>query len=428
MFIFIFTLVAFIIIFPILYFVPLGMNMKAKLFLAGLSFLLTIFALLASYLYPFWLVALMTFVILGITAYFFENRFGQLFFVKDEGDLGIVENEYSFSLDKDHGNIHKEMEGFSNKEDADIIVDLEKTDTHEMKIAILNEETDLTVNNSIEPSDEEEKIAEFADLEKEKLDLNELEEVYLDELKDFENEDSSIQEESEESTESLEEEEIILNNQSNDSLNDLEKLLSDFEEESMEKNEDVLLTNELFTDDITDVEQEDNYLEKIYESLMHEDIVEDELKESLKEVSSTIEEAETAKIELYDKIDNSEEQDELKEQVHTMSHSNLESLNALEDEITKQTKKALLETVFAEITLYQSELNTEEFEGYLEHYLQISLSDKDYYSFAKVLMEHYISTRQSLKLNQFINQIEPRFKKYPYLSSEMEYLKELSLG
>ncbi len=438
---FIFTLIAFVIVLPLLYFAPLGISMKAKMVLAALSFLLTVFTLLASSLYPFRLVALMTLLILGFSAYFFDKRFGPLLFAQVDGEEVILKNETVFSSKEDHEEVHNEMNTTPTNEKSSLLTDLEQIETQELSIEILNEETIMTVQDSIETI-EEDTITEFFELEVDEDQLDHPEEDRLAELTDHEKAFFTIEKVSEESMD-VQEEGIVLNDEVSDSLNDLEKLLYDFEEDHVETKKEERLTNELPDADITNIEQEDDYLEKIYESLLNdqEGIVEEHLIDSSKEVSSTLEQEQTRMDdELEDEFEMTRDPIEesfneewnVQEDLSTMSsdHDRLvDSLNSdMEEERLNPTKQALLKTVFAEIDLYQSKLNSEEFEEYLTHFLHLSLSDKDYYCFAKVLMEHYISNGQSEKLKQFVNKIEPRFKKYPYLSNELAFLKELSIA
>ncbi|MFP3470824.1 hypothetical protein R0J90_12350, partial [Micrococcus sp. SIMBA_144] len=117
-----------------------------------------------------------------------------------------------------------------------------------------------------------------------------------------------------------------------------------------------------------------------------------------------------------------EKGDSEREEVNEQTESTLESVEtdintALKEEDTyidelpnrHRIMREVMKTMIEQISLSRSLLTTDQMENMIKHYLHPSLHDQDYYRFARILMDHYISTEQYVDLCMFIKGIEDRF-------------------
>ena len=85
-------------------------------------------------------------------------------------------------------------------------------------------------------------------------------------------------------------------------------------------------------------------------------------------------------------------------------------------------QKDLFSSLVEEVLLLKHRLNPNEYENLLIQYLEPSLPDQHYLTFAQLLIEHYISVQKYSTLAVFLNSIQPRFNTYPAVNAELEYL------
>jgi Ca2+/Na+ antiporter len=87
-----------------------------------------------------------------------------------------------------------------------------------------------------------------------------------------------------------------------------------------------------------------------------------------------------------------------------------------------QIQKDLFSYLVEEVILMKQLLSHDEYEKLLVQYLEPSLSDQHYFTFAQLLIEHYISMKKYSTLAVFLNNIHPRYQTYPVVNAELEHL------
>lgn len=97
-----------------------------------------------------------------------------------------------------------------------------------------------------------------------------------------------------------------------------------------------------------------------------------------------------------------------------------EEISPTRSEIQRQ----ILQTMVSQINYSKSRVSDEEYENLVQAYMQPSLPALEYYTFAYMLIEHYIAKGQFEKLTLLINELSNKFDQYPVIKLQLEYLKE----
>ena len=84
----------------------------------------------------------------------------------------------------------------------------------------------------------------------------------------------------------------------------------------------------------------------------------------------------------------------------------------------------IMKTMLEIIALSETSLPEEAFQELVNSYLHPDLHDRDYYTFAKILIDHHLAHAQFEKCSTFITGIEERFHSYGYLSEELSHIKQ----
>ncbi|MEW5320833.1 hypothetical protein V2J23_01445 [Geobacillus thermoleovorans] len=80
----------------------------------------------------------------------------------------------------------------------------------------------------------------------------------------------------------------------------------------------------------------------------------------------------------------------------------------------------------AELILNRRRLTAVAYEECLQQCLQAPLSDRDYYVFARLLLEHYALERKYDQLVSWAEKLERRFSGYPAVAAELEFWREMA--
>lgn len=89
-----------------------------------------------------------------------------------------------------------------------------------------------------------------------------------------------------------------------------------------------------------------------------------------------------------------------------------------------KTQQQMLQTMLDYINLSKPSLSKIEYEELVRAHMHSELSDHDYYTFAYLLIEHYISQEQYGKLSSLLQDLDSKFSKYPILKQQLNYLFE----
>ncbi len=188
-------------------------------------------------------------------------------------------------------------------------------------------------------------------------------------------------------------------------MSEIESMINGSDEITEDRNEEKEVIQEIFDDKI----DQDEDLESL-------PIIEEELEEPEYEGPEVIE----GELDLHD----AKEEDmnsPLEDMPETVDHD-----HRVVEDLPQRTRimREVMQTMIEQISLSQSLYSSDQMENMIKHYLHPSLHDQDYYTFARILMDHYISTEQFEDLRMFIKGIKERFKDYPYIQMDLEQTNE----
>lgn len=386
--IYLFSLLALILLLPILYFVPIGISKHGKLLIAGISFGLTLLGLVASSQYPMWAIAIMLMVLLGGASYMIDHRFSGMMVISAGSEPEVYEEEKydGYQPQTSHPDIHNKQV-LENSPDNDLLPDEEVPEQIE---SIDHQEELLEIAEDERPIDEIEPI---------KAPVEEMNDSETDTIPSPQDESEWFIENAKEMTKEIE---VIENEVFNEDLSEIESIIDDTDLQNEPEVELEEEEEDLFEEDISEVGDQPGLESDLVE--MDEDKHISEREEANEKIESTIEDIET-------------------DLIHTLKEDDTDT-----DELPKRHRimRQVMKTMIEQISLSQSLLTTDQMENMIKHYLHPSLHDQDYYTFARILMDHYISTEQYEDLEVFIKGIEERFKEFPYIKMDIEQTKEFA--
>ncbi|WP_335869177.1 hypothetical protein [Bacillus sp. 2205SS5-2] len=197
--------------------------------------------------------------------------------------------------------------------------------------------------------------------------------------------------------------------------------------------EDLLLEEWLskFEEDV----EEDAVTEEIGEADIDEEVTEDKLVEAL--VGEGTKDSKI--IEGTDEADNVERDsitEELDISVAEVVHVSKEELTNKDEEIyqieeelpveraVKPVAHELFQTILAQIHFQKQTLSAADYEIQLREYIKPVLHDQDYFTFATLLMNHFVEQEKYTLLDEFLSSIDARFSEYPVLSAQLQFYKD----
>jgi hypothetical protein len=411
--IYLFSLLALIFLLPILYFLPIGISKQGKFLIAGISFGLTLLGIAASNLYPIWAIGIMLMILLGLASYIIEQRYTGLLEVGAGPESDLYEGKYPVNEFRDSTDpVHIEknpLESPDVKEDEEIISVEELENVMEKIESEKYKEDNLMGSNETQGTEEHNELLQDND-----------EALIENEMSDYTTESPQLHED--------ESEWFIENKNEIEEIEEIEEIKDEYEVEVFEEetvfDEEDLSEIENIVDETT--EARDEKLEEI-------DVVLGEPEETASHndeplLERNVEEAVYAK-------DTIGLEDAMNEKVEAPWESpEMDSYNQEEEygagDLPKRNRimREVMKTMIDQISLSRNLLTTDQMENMIKHYLHPSLHDQDYYTFSRILMDHYISTEQYKDLTMFIKEIEGRFKEYPYISMDIGQTKEFTLG
>ncbi|MDT9025327.1 hypothetical protein [Rossellomorea yichunensis] len=392
--IYLFSLLALILLLPILYFIPIGISVKGKLLIAGIAFGLTLLGLVASTQYSIWMIGIMLMILLGLSSYMIEQRFSGLIVLTAGTEMDSGEEPVQIVHDhkglKDHLHNKKDESQVEDTVDStQVEVDMapiEMEDLYEIEVDVAEEEsendTSIEQDEPLQASEIKE-IIPTVETESIKVDDDESE-WFIENANEYE--DIGKMNETEEENESSD---IV--------LSEIERLINEPDETIEYEKEEM---KEAFDDDSEAVEDLEGLLasEDELEDALVDDFVEDEKAEISEGTQDRI-------------VEGISEEDL---HVHAFPKRS-------------RIMREVMKTMIEQITLSKSILSSHQMENMIKHYLHPSLHDQDYYTFARILMDHYISTGQYEDLHIFTERIAAkRFIEYPYIQMDIEQTNEFA--
>ncbi len=121
-----------------------------------------------------------------------------------------------------------------------------------------------------------------------------------------------------------------------------------------------------------------------------------------------------------------EEENHLVHEETLEGKSSLEELDDLQEEMLSRPRidGPIMKTMLEIIALSETSIPKDEFQELVKSYLHPALHDRDYYTFAKILIDHQLMHAQFERCSTFITEIEDRFHSYGYLSDELTHIKQ----
>lgn len=407
-----FILLAFVVAIPLLFMLPLGLSRRGKIAALLVSLLLSLLAVTASAVFPLWQVSLLLLLMAIAVTYVLDRRFGHVLYAiaEEEDDLFTAEEEAMAmeALDTKQ-QLAPSFPNLSN-EPLDTEVDgapLEESDSEARDV----ERDDWPTEDVLEEKHSEPLLALENDTIPAWTEEDYLPPLSLEEYETLTKPATVNDVESDETFEWLEE---------NERLDDL------FEEEfertpgnSLEETilplePDDLLEEEEF-ERAADDSQEETILPLEPDDLLEEEALKRTLDNSMEEtilLEPKPDDRFEEEIVPSEPLDELFEADEPSEQLPISL-----SVTSMPNE--------LMQMIIDELHLTREFVGKNEYEQRLLQCMQPSLSDHDYYVFARMLIEHYLFEKEYDKLSSWLIHLQERFSQYPVLLEEIQFLSHI---
>ncbi|MBU8879572.1 hypothetical protein BGM26_11300 [Bacillus sp. FJAT-29790] len=460
---YLFALASLIILVPFVYFLPLGLTKKGKLVVLAVSFGLAALGLTANAIFEWWQITLLVFTLAILSSFLLDKKINHLIFVDQSEGSSSASDVHAKSLDGDLlDNMGTVNETKQMNVESEIIKENDEY-LEEQLVAIRDDEANDSVNASqlavskndhIALEEDEEYISElFAETQIEKID--ELEQHTDDTLINFDKE---------EITDIITEE--IDSDQEFGYMSELEKLIFDDPEDlvgevkSVEEqgDQDPLMP---FDPNKVNLEEEEEYLDVLsqFESIADEvastvekDLVlegEKEPKEQCLERISLKDQADNEEfidfLSQFESIQNevaltTEEERELGNAIEAnlqypdelsenniaaeipQTQSEISNLLLKKDEDKNKLQQQMFKTLLAQTELARKSLDNTQYEKMLKACMHPQMPYSEYYTFASLLIKHYISTKEYVKLHELMKILVDKYAKYPVLMQEIQFL------
>lgn len=398
--IYLFSLLALILLLPILYFIPIGISVKGKLLIAAIAFGLTLLGLVASTQYPIWMIGIMLVILLGLSSYMIEQRFSGLLVLSTGTEMGLEEEPVQIVHDhkklKDH--LHNKKDGSQVEEEKlELIEDTVDSAQVEVELAPIEMEDLYEIEVDAEEEESETDTSIEQDEPLQDTEIKEIISTYETESIKVEDDESEWFIENANEYEDIGEMNEIKEKESSDIvLSEIERLINEPDETIEDEKEEM---KEAFDDHSEPVEDLEGLLgsENELEDALVDDFVED------------------GKAEITEGTQGSIVEDSSEEDLHVHAFPK-----------RSRIMREVMKTMIEQITLSKSILSSHQMENMIKHYLHPSLHDQDYYTFARILMDHYITTGQYEDLHMFTDGIDKRFIEYPYIKMDIEQTNEVA--
>ncbi|MBE4908158.1 hypothetical protein IMZ08_08835 [Bacillus luteolus] len=467
-----FAFLALILLIPLLYFLPLGFKKQGKLIIVGISLLLALFGLLANTVFNLWQTSLLLLVFALAATYLIEKRLSTLIFA-DKGSSRLeeeveVSNDHvvSSSEEETEGIINEEKEVEAEKFSATSETLLLKDANEDHQEDSLSLELDEIEYFSTDPKDgiDDDTIGKVSEKE-----LDEewfVEKTQSDDLKDqtlVHNEETTTETEEVKAEQNDADDasivdynidEIINEAEANTVENELAHTVDNTEEtisfdtlEELDFMEEDLLTE----DEIRLVEEDEYTIEEDKHQVDEEDII-DEKDLLVEDVATVIEEEtevvehdlieEEVKVLEEDLVEEDEVQEEkgVEEEIEVIEEQQFEEESEVVDEElveeeleigiteesvkTKQVKQQMIHTMVAQLQHSRKYLSSKEYVNQVQAHLHPSLPSVDYYTFAHLLIEHFISEHNDKELASLITHLKEKFTNYAIIQQQLQFLEE----
>ncbi|MFS0861726.1 hypothetical protein [Fredinandcohnia sp. 179-A 10B2 NHS] len=435
---YIFALIAFLLFIPIIYVLPTGFTKFGKFLILGIAFMLALIGILFETILTLWQTILIMILLLTVVGLFIEKKYGKTLFQKKEMSSEHGKKVIKFELEDDI----EEIIQFDGKGPS--IAKLEEPKVISNKAVAIHEENDkpqvspkdqieeLQTNNQTEIETPLTTIPTLDTIEELKDQTIEQELIASKYLQDVivENETFAITETQGDELEKAIAEISATKQVDNDELANSNSILDELIKE-VEKDENQIAENLSLKPTKLVAELHSPYIE-IDDSVEGEIFTESTEDSNVDENDSTIEIANFT-IEEIDTTTTDEDtislENESSSQEPTISDMIAEEIEEAGPEVNipvgnSQLKQQVLQIMVSQLKLLRKSLPSAQYEKLIISHLHPDLSDRDCYTFISLLIEHYVLEEKYHKLLTLLMEYRGRFKKYPIILQEINYLLE----
>ncbi|QAV27398.1 hypothetical protein BTDUT50_12580 [Neobacillus thermocopriae] len=381
---YLFFVIFFLILIPIYIRLPFGWTKKGIALLLTVACLLSVFGMIAIEQFPLWQAALFLFLLVVTSTYLLEQKLGHLFYARIyEHDL-IVEGD---EKDEQENELPSAIEE---------VVDQQNEEIRKEEIENVDEEwfqrewpEEIEQQASIEPLREN----DFDHM------IEPIESVddIIEPLRMVDSDDTSVNETTEDVAEQqwldlLSEENMEIIHDQNEMKEEKDSQLLDIETIAVVEETSEHMVDESYRIEPI-VEDDDIHTEA------SADMVEEQ--ESIQSVEEAVEQV------------SEEEQGTADDECVTVEENN-EEVHML----PRPFMKNLLASLYAMRPL----LSDEQYEQLIHKHLHPRLHEQDYYTFANVLMEHYVASKQYEKLYDVAKQLYGQYELYPMIQQQLAHM------
>ncbi|MGG3999896.1 hypothetical protein [Anoxybacillus kestanbolensis] len=381
---YLFFAIFFLILIPIYMRLPFGWTKKGVALLLAVACLLSMFGMIAIEQIPLWQASLFLFLLVIASTYLLEQKLGHLFYARiHEHDL-IVEGD---EKDEQENELPSAIEE---------VVDQQNEEIRQEEIENVDEEwfqrewpEEIEQQASIEPLRENDFDHMIEPIES-------VDDV-IEPLHMVDSDDTSVNETTEDVAEQqwldlLSEENMEIIHDQNEMKEEKDSQLLDIETIAVVEETSEHVSDELYNIEPI-VEDDDIHTEA------SADMVEEQ--ESIQSVEEAVEQV------------SEEEQGTADDECVTVEENN-EEVHML----PRPFMKNLLASLYAMRPL----LSDEQYEQLIHKHLHPRLHEQDYYTFANVLMEHYVASKQYEKLYDVAKQLYGQYEPYPIIQQQLAHM------
>jgi hypothetical protein len=410
-----FALASLVFIIPAVYFIPSGLTIKGKMYVIMVSILLGMLGLTAKELFSEWQAALILLLLLMTGTYLANNKITGLFHADEEtgafssviletgiGNENLYEkNAADQEADKQALPILVQQEPEEGRAELDLIDFSSEKNT--------NSQIDLVIENIIADPTEEKS-------HQDDLNLDEIEILLLEGANEY-NAPQIDEKDSVENTLDPAMPEI-------DYLAELEVMMNEEVGSSVHLGMEIHGTEDLAVQD--EIKVSDNVLEEYFESLNPMDDSDDPgavnpageneiASEDSSEYDASLyidEAASAAETEIG--IDDEHEQETALE----------EKMQAADQESRAEFQSQMFQLIAPQLELARNSLDKNSYEMLVIGCMNPNMQPSDYYTFARLLFDHYIIHKEFDKLLELAESLEARFSAYPVLVEEIRFIRK----
>lgn len=414
---FAFALASLVFIIPAVYFIPSGLTKKGKMYVIVVSILLGMFGLTAKELFSEWQATLILLLLLLTGTYLAHNKITGLFHTGEETgalsavimETGIVHenlNEKHASEESDKPVLRTLVQQESKEGPAELdLIDFSSEEN-------TNSQIDLVIENIIADPSEDESHHD---------DLN-LDEIEIMLLKGT-NEDNAPQideKEIEENTLDPAMPEIDYMAE----LEDLEDLMNEEVGSSVHSDVEISGMEDLAVQD--DIKVSDKVLEEYFESLNPmEDSDDPRSVNPAGENEFDSEYSGGYDSSLYiNEVASAAETEIGMDEEHEQETALEEKVQAADRESRSRFQSQMFQLIAPQLELARNNLDKESYEMLVIGCMNPAMQPSDYYTFARLLFDHYIIHKEFYKLLELAEGLEARFSAYPVLVEEIRFIQK----